>query len=157
MEPNAHRNEAQAATSALPPADDMVKVTLTIPKSQHAKLLAFMASDTFEKAEAARNARHEECAESIGVLLNTTRQHLGTSGGRVCATLLASLYNGQRVKLDVSDLKLLDQHLFEHALNTIRLCYEANREPHEFFHQGGHLFEEMISTWGLEKKRKASR
>ena len=87
-----------------------------------------------------------------GSRLRTTRS---TSGGRVCATLLASLYNGYRVKFDASDLRVLDQVLFEHAMNTMRLCYELNAEPHTFFQDGGRLFEEMIETWGLEKKRRA--
>jgi hypothetical protein len=138
-------------------ADDRVTVTVTLPRAKLEKLHAFLDGDAWEKAQAARDANLAECSKSIAVLLNTTRQHHGTSGGRVCATLLASLYNGNRVKLDVSDLKLLDGHLFECALNTVRLCFELNMEPHEFFENGGRLFEEMISTWGLEKKRRAPR
>lgn len=137
--------------------DDNITVTLTLPRAKYAKLNAFMSGDTWEKAQAARDAKLSECTKSAAVLLNTTRQHLGTSGGRICATLLASLYNGDRVKFDASDLRSLDQHLFEHAINTMRLCYELRREPHEFFENGGALFEEMITTWGLEKKRKAAR
>jgi len=94
---------------------------------------------------------------SLETVFHTQGRHLGTSGGRVCATLLASLYNGERVKFDVSDLRRLDQDLFEHAMNTIRLCYETNREPHTFFVEGGRLFEEMIERWGLEKKRRRAR
>ena len=136
-------------------ADRRMTVTVTMRRSMYAKLDAFMSGDTWEKAQAVRNADLAECTKSVAVLLNTTRQHLGTSGGRICATLLASLYNGQRVKFDASDLRSLDQHLFEHALNTMRLCYELNQEPHAFFENGGRLFEEMIETWGLEKKRRA--
>jgi len=137
--------------------DEDVTVRMTMPKSRLAKLQTLMDADTWEKAQAARDLKLSECHQSIGVLFNTQRQHLGTTGGRVCATLLASLYNGERVKFDMSDLRSLDQHLFEHALNTMRLCYELNAEPHTFFTEGGRLFEEMIERWGLEKKRRRAR
>ncbi len=130
-------------------------VQVQIRADQVEKLHAFMAIDTWDKAQAARNAELEDCVKSVAALLNTARRHVGTSGGRVCATLLASLYNGDRVKFDVSDLRRLDQELFEHAMNTMRACYELNREPHTFFENGGRIFEEMIATWGLEKKRRA--
>lgn len=136
--------------------DELVRVTATLRRGELEKFNAFMSGDAWEKAQAARNADLDKCAQSVAALLNAARQHLGTSGGRVCATLLASLYNGDRVKFDVSDLRRLDQCLFEHAMNTMRICYELNREPHQFFDNGGRLFEEMIETWGLEKKRRGA-
>lgn len=139
------------------PTDPDVVLRITLPRSKMLKVASILDSDTWEKAQAARELKLSECHESIGVLFNTQRQHLGTSGGRVCATLLASLYNGDRVKFDVSDLRSLDAHLFEHAMNTMRLCYELNAEPHTFFTEGGRLFEEMIERWGLEKKRRRAR
>lgn len=141
----------------LPEPDEYVEVKLTLPRAQLAKLNAFMAGDEWERAQAARQANLEQCVESVGVLLNTAREHLGTSGGRVCATVLASLYNGERVKCDLSDLKRLDLALFEHALNTLRACYELSLEPHQFFADGSRLIEELIADWGLEKKRRRRR
>jgi len=158
---NGNGNEVEAKALGevryQPPVDldGMVTVRLTIPRAKAEKLDAFMASDTWEQAQAVREARLEQCPASVAALLNTARRHLGTSGGRVCATLLASLYNGNRVKFDASDLRRLDAELFEHAMNAMRLCYELNAEPHSFFDKGGALFEEMIETWGLEKKRRA--
>lgn len=139
------------------PSDPDVVLRVTLPRSKMLKVTSLLDSDTWEKAQAARDLKLSECHESIGILFNTQRQHLGTSGGRVCATLLASLYNGARVKFDVSDLRSLDAHLFEHAMNTMRLCYELTMEPHAFFPDGGRLFEEMIERWGLEKKRRRAR
>ncbi len=138
-----------------PPVDR--QITVTLPADQAEKLHAFMAGDTWERTQAARRADLDRCVDSVCILLNTARRHLGTSGGRVCATLLGSLYNGDRVKFDASDLRRLDSELFEHALNTMRACYELNREPHTFFDNGGQIFEQMIADWGLEKKRRARR
>lgn len=146
--------EALPVKRNVPDADERVEVTLTIPRRKLEKLHAFMSGDTWEKAEAARNAKLSECVKSAAALLNTARRHLGTSGGRVCATVLASLYNGERVKFDLSDLRGLDMELFEHTINTMRACYELRMEPHQFFEDGSRLFEEMIETWRLEKKRR---
>ncbi len=137
------------------PADDrMIRVEFTVPRGDLEKLHAFMAGDTWEKAEAARKGNLTQCLKSLEIAVTVaTRQH-GTSGGRVFATLLASMYNGNRVKFDVSDLKCLDMANFEHALNCMRLCQETHREPHQFFDGGGELFERMIAQWGLEKKKR---
>ena len=138
-----------------PVADErMQKVEITIPRSDLPKLYAFMESDTWEKAEAVRQADLTKCLKSIEIAVTIATKHYGTSGGRTFATLLASMYNGNRVKFDVSDLKYLDRANFEHALNSMRLCQELNREPHSFFENGGELFEKMISDWGLEKKKR---
>ncbi len=137
------------------PREGMATVEVTLPREKLDKLHAFMASDTYEKAEAARKAKLHECVKSLEIAL-TWAVHHDTSGARVFATLLASMYNGNRVKFDVSDLKILDQENFEHALNCMRLCQETYREPHQFFKNGGALFEKMIKDWGLEKKRRAA-
>ncbi|WP_234085346.1 hypothetical protein [Azonexus sp. R2A61] len=135
--------------------DGMIRVSVTLPRADLAKLHAWMDSDTWEKAEAVRKARLDDCLKSLEHALNWALRH-DTSGARVFATLLASMYNGNRVKFDVSDLKLLDCANFEHAMNSIRLCQETNREPHQFFKDGGKLFERMIGDWKLEKKRRAA-
>lgn len=152
--------DVRAAISAPPPADPdaMVKITLTIPQRDVKKVHAWMSSDTHEKARAIREADLSDGAESIAELLRLARGHgYDTSGGRAAATLLASLYNGARVKFDVSDLKLLDSENFEHAMKAMRVCYAWSVEPHQFFKNGGDLFEHLIKTYGLEKKRRTAR
>lgn len=135
--------------------DGNVRVSVTLPREKLPKLHTFMAGDTWEKAQAARNAKLSECLKSIEIAVTWALKH-DTSGARVFATLLASMYNGNRVKFDVSDLKLLDSVNFEHALNCMRICQELHREPHQFFEKGGALFEQIISDWKLEKKRRAA-
>ena len=135
--------------------DRKITVEITISKSKYEKLHDFMNSDTWEKAQAARNAKLSECLKSVEIAVTWALKH-DTSGARVFATLLASMYNGNRVKFDVSDLKLLDQANFEHALNCMRICQELHREPHQFFEKGGELFERIIKDWKLEKKARAA-
>lgn len=148
---------AMRHASPLANRDEQVEVRVMLRAGDLEKLQVFMSGDTWEKAQAAREAALDQCVESVGVLMNFARRHSGTSGGRVCATVLASLYNGERVAFDLSDLKLLDPNLYEHAMNTIRACCELNREPHDFFEDGGRHMEQLIADWGLEKKRRARR
>ena len=142
-----------ALPESRPVCDGDVTWRITLPAEKVEKLFAFMNDDAWEKAQAIRATGINECKASLQVALNWALKH-DTSGARVFATLLASMYNGRRVKLNVSDLKLLDQGNFEHAMNCIRLCQETHREPHEFFQNGGELFERMIQQWGFEKKQR---
>lgn len=134
--------------------EGMRRVCITIPAADLPKLQAWMNSDSWEKAEVIRKAGQVNGLKSMEVALDWALHH-DTSGARVFAYLLASMYNGNRVKFDLSDLKLLDQANFEHAMNCIRLCQETHQEPHQFFKDGGELFEQMIALWGMEKKRRA--
>lgn len=135
-------------------SETQTKVTVTLPTSDIDKLHAWLSRGAWERAQAVREAELEEAPRSVVELFKLT-QMSGTSGGRVAATLLASLYNGDRVKFDMSDLKSLDSLAFEHAMKVIRACVEWHLEPHQFLHDGGRLFEQMIEDWGLEKKRRA--
>jgi hypothetical protein len=140
----------------LRPRPETVTVTLTIAPDKVEKLHAFMASDTWEKAEAARKANLEGCIDSLEHAVKVATTHYGTSGGRTFAAFLASLYNGDRVKVDASSIMSLDSANFEHLLNILRLRFESHREPHQFFENGGELFERMIEDWGLGARRRKS-
>jgi hypothetical protein len=62
----------------------------------------------------------------------------------VIASVLASLYNGYRFKVDLTELRILDREHFEHVLNVLRLDREGGREVHTYFEQGGRIWEEEI-------------
>lgn len=131
-------------------SEDTVTVTMTIPREKADKLYAFMASDTWEKAEAARNAQLDKCRESLVACVKFVRQHHANST-RFIASVLCSLYNGDRVKVDLSGIGLIDMHWKEHVLNVIRLQYEGMRDPHTYFENGGAIFEDIIKQYRLEK------
>ncbi len=133
--------------------EKMVSVTMTIPREKADKLHAFMAADTWEKAMAARNADLERCRASLAECVRFVRQHHANST-RFIASVLCSLYNGDRVKVDLSGIGLIDEAWKEHVLNVIRLHYEGGREPHTYFVDGGRIFEEIIAEYRLEKRRR---
>ena len=138
----------------VPDPEKMVKFTLTLPETDVRKLHSFMQSDNYEKAEALREADIEECTNSLEHCVNYASREYG-SGATVFAQFLASLYNGNRVKADVSGISSLDGRNFEHLMNVMRLCFIAHRKPHSFFKNGNDIFEAIIKRHGLEKRRKS--
>lgn len=140
-----------------PVREGYISVTTTMPRAKFEKFNEWMHGDDWEKRQALRTADLNQCVESIKVALDWAMKH-DCSGASTFARLLSSLYNGNRVQMDVSRLVFsLDAQNFEHAMNVIRLCYETSREPHTFFVNGGQLFEQMIEQWGFEKKKRARR
>ena len=134
----------------LPALPKMVTFSLTIEEDEQAKLMAFMSSDSWERAEEVRKASIQECTNSLTHCVMWAQRDCGSS--RVFAHFLASLYNGYRVKADVSDIGALDPENFEHLMNVLRLCYMTQREPHTFVDNGSEVFEGIISQWDMETK-----
>ena len=134
----------------MPMGEEKVEVKMTIPKSKLQKLQDWMHADTWEKAEQLRDAEYEQQVESLLHCVYMAQQDHG--GARVMAQFLASLYNGNRVKADVSDLRALDSANFEHLMNVLRLCKETHSEPHQFIVNGGEIFERIIKVWKLERR-----
>jgi hypothetical protein len=96
-----------------------------------------------------RNLGCPDLTDSLreGVRLAVYHDH---GGACVLARVLLSAYNGYRFPFDVSDLALLDEKHIELALNIMRLR-ALGHEPHNFFHNGEQLFEEMAAAWGFEE------
>ncbi len=147
--------ELEEDSGRLAPDDEKIwKVTMTVRgEDQLRKLNAWMSSDDYEKAQTIRAADLAQCLKSLEFCVNAvlTRPSGGTA--RIAA-FLASLYNGSRVKVDLSGIFALDMEHFAHVQNVIRLCYESGREPHSFFKKGNDIFERIIADYGLEKRRR---
>lgn len=92
--------------------------------------------------------RHQ--IQSLQHILEVATTQTG-SGARVCASILGSCYNGNRIKVDLTDLRLLDSELLEHVLNVLKLDFLCVQEVHTYFEDGGAIWERMIKDWDLEK------
>lgn len=92
-----------------------------------------------------------ELIRSLEILLGIVQRHPGTSGARIIASVLCSLYNGNRCKVDLTDLRMLDQSNFEHVLNVLRLDYAPAKEVHEYFNNGSAIWEAMIADYRLDR------
>lgn len=71
-------------------------------------------------------------------------------GANVAAQLLLGLYDGSVYPFDLTELSLLDDELFEDALNALRLRMRHSVEPHLFFANGGALFNSIAEAWHLK-------
>lgn len=87
---------------------------------------------------------------SLQTLVGIVQRHPGSGGARVIASVLCSLYNGARCKVDLTDLRLLDQADFEHVLNVLRLDHSPAREVHEYIENGGEIWEGMFADFGFD-------
>lgn len=98
----------------------------------------------------------EECRQRLAVTLPDYQQavktllHVAltdTSGGRVAANLLLSLYDDATYPFPIADLGVLDLDLLEHALIAIRGRVLLAEEPHTIVTDGKKLFEQLVQRW----------
>ena len=89
--------------------------------------------------------------ESLQALYEIAQGHSGQC--RYVARFLAGLYNGVRFPFDLTDLRALDEAIFEHCLAVLRMDARPAKEVHEYFPDGGHKWEAMIARWGLDKEQ----
>ena len=70
-----------------------------------------------------------------------------TSGSRAAAQVLLSAYNGYDWQLDVTDLCVLDETLFNAAMDVIKGRVETRQEPHELIDNGEAIFKQLQYEW----------
>lgn len=58
---------------------------------------------------------------SLKLLVDFVKNHPNSSSAETIVSVLCSLYNGSRCKVDLSNFRLLDQTNFEHVINVLRL------------------------------------
>lgn len=70
-----------------------------------------------------------------------------TSGGRVCANVLLSLYDSDTYPFPIADLGVLNLPLLEHALIAIRGRVLLGEEPHTIAADGQEAFHRLLELW----------
>ena len=75
----------------------------------------------------------------------------GSSGQcRYVTLFLLSLYNGSRFPLDPTDFRAIDSALFEDCMDVLRMdAYVTRQEIHSYIEDGGQLFEQLATDWGV--------
>ncbi|MCR6481063.1 hypothetical protein NU688_33235 [Variovorax sp. ZS18.2.2] len=70
---------------------------------------------------------------------------------RYIASFLLGLYNGMRFPFDLTDLRAIDNDLFEDCMTVLRMDARVTRqEVHLYFENGGQAFEQLAKDWGVE-------
>ena len=137
-----------------------LQITVEVPAERRSAFermyLDFMTGESPHTREAralktrARDVQ-ERGVESLQALYEIAQAHSGQC--RYVARFLAGLYNGVRFPFDLTDLRALDEAIFEHCLAVLRMDARPAKEVHEYFPDGGHKWEAMIARWGLDKEQ----
>ena len=132
--------------------DGNTTVTLTIPLAKLDKLYAWINGDTWEKAQAVRDADLSHAGGSVVAMLKLAHRAPDTSGGLAVARLLAALWNSYDYTFTLSDLRVLDEANLEHALRVLRAYAEINRNPSSLIVDGDRHLAAMVKRCGLLPK-----
>ena len=84
-------------------------------------------------------------AEAVKHLVKLARGD--TSGSRVAAQVLLSLYNGSNWHMDLTDLCNLDYQYLLSALIAIRGRVTVHEEPHNVIENGSAIFNDLEEQW----------
>lgn len=77
-----------------------------------------------------------------------------TGQARKVAAFLLGLYNGDRFPFDLTDLRGLDDDLFEDCMAVLRMDARLTRqEVHNYFDRGGQKFEALVTNWHMADHR----
>lgn len=90
---------------------------------------------------AIRNDGEAALRELLPVAMSDT----GQSG--VVAMFLLGLYNGTRFPFNLRELRRLDRDLFDRCQAVLAMDFQPEREVHEYFEDGGRIFESLAETW----------
>ena len=91
--------------------------------------------------------------DALARLLNIARGHSGQC--RHVAAFLLGLYNGNRFKFDLTDFRCLDREIFEDCLEVLKLDYCPVREVHQYFKNGGRIWEDLAEQWRIRDYTKS--
>lgn len=142
-------------------APKMKSVTFNLLETEleefNACLREFRTKRRFDHHLEVRRQDVQQGAESLLKIIQfVSGQGYGCGGAHVMARVIASIYNGDRVKCSLMDLSRLDFVWAEHCMNVMRLHVYARQEIHHFIENGGEAFERIIKAYGLEKRRRAA-
>jgi len=92
-------------------------------------------------------------AEALQRLFTVANRDSGQC--RYIAHFLLGLYNGHRFPFDLTDLRGLDNELFEDCMTVLRMdARVTQQEVHLYFENGGKRFEQLASDWHVEDMEK---
>lgn len=92
-------------------------------------------------------------AAALQRLFTVANGHSGQC--RYIARFLLGLYNGTRFPFDLTDLRAIDDALFEDCMVVLRMDARlTRREVHLYVEGGGKAFERLVKDWGVEDMAK---
>lgn len=93
--------------------------------------------------------------EALVRLLKIARGHSGQC--RHVAAFLVGLYNGNRFKFDLTDFRCVDRAIFDDCMEVLKMDYAPIREVHQYFTNGGKIWEDLAKQWGIRDYTRPAR
>lgn len=85
--------------------------------------------------------------DSLATLLDVAQCDAGQAW--VIARFLAGLYKGDDFPFDLTELRRLDEDLFEHCMAVLRLDHRPAAEIHNYFPGGAARWQMLINQWSI--------
>ena len=119
----------------------------------NAMIEEFKAGDTrwdaaAADAQRARASKQEQGVASLKRLFDFAEKNR-TGSSRVIAAFLASIYNGGRFRMDLTELRLLGSQFHQDVLHVLAMDHVPELEIHHYFEGGGDRFERMFESYEL--------
>ena len=139
----------------------LVRITVDVPVDKQTEfqqlwmqILNGEDNPVSRTVEAANRTRAHVATEGVAALKRLYEIALRDSGQcRIVASFLAGLYNGQRFPFDLTDLRCVDDAIFEDCMALLRMdARQCEQEIHNYFDNGNERWEKMIQDWKLEKR-----
>ncbi|WP_024303348.1 hypothetical protein [Pseudogulbenkiania sp. MAI-1] len=109
--------------------------------------------EEMKAAKALRQQLQETGVAALQRLLPIAQGDTGQS--RIVALLLLGLYNDTRFPFPLTELRGLDDALFEDCMTVLRMDARAcQQEVHCYFAHGGQIWEQLAKDWNVRDHRK---
>lgn len=95
---------------------------------------------------------HELGEAALRRLLPIAQRDTGQS--RRVARFLLGLYNGDRYPFDLTELRGLDQAIFDDCIRVLTMDSMARQEVHAYFPDGGHIWNKLAEDHGVPDQRR---
>ena len=146
---------------ALPVTPRVLKITVDVPaekREQFHRLWEQILSDEDapinQQVKTVRKTRHDVIEEGKAALFRLYEIARGDTGqSRVIARFLVGLYNGNAYPFDLTDLRTIDDALFEDCMALLRMdARHCVQEVHNYLDDGDRKWKQMISDWHLKDR-----
>lgn len=139
----------------------VLKITVDVPvekQAQFHRLWEQILSDEdapinhqLRAEDAKREDVMEEGKAALFRLYEVAQGDTGQS--RTIVRFLAGLYNGSAYPFDLTDLRAIDDKLFEDCMALLRMdARHCVQEVHNYFDDGSRRWKKMISDWHLKDR-----
>lgn len=133
----------------LPGSNRTVSVRGTSPE-QRQSLLDHVRE--LHEQEQRRRAAREDGVPALLRLFEVARGNTGQC--RRVAAFLLGLYNGSRFPFDLTDLRAVDQAIFEDCMKVLRMDASPEKEVHQYVPGGGELLNRLAADWRIPDIRR---